>query len=128
MLPIPGTGSVAHLEENVAAAPVELSDEEYEALSGAGLTPAPHARPAPDPPEHRRAGAVVGAADRASGGEVAHHVAGDGDDRGRRRRRPTPTPKTTHEVKIMARPTRTVPMIMAIAATQEDRRPACDPS
>ena len=32
MLPIPGTGSVAHLEENCAAAEVVLSDDEYEAL------------------------------------------------------------------------------------------------
>ena len=32
MLPIPGTGSVAHLEENCAAADVVLSDDEYEAL------------------------------------------------------------------------------------------------
>ncbi|SCL69506.1 Predicted oxidoreductase [Micromonospora citrea] len=35
MLPIPGTSSVAHLEENVAAAEVRLSDEEYEALAAA---------------------------------------------------------------------------------------------
>ena len=35
MLPIPGTGSVAHLEENVAAVDVELSAEELEQLSGA---------------------------------------------------------------------------------------------
>ncbi len=33
MLPIPGTGSVDHLEENCAAATVELSDEEFERLS-----------------------------------------------------------------------------------------------
>ena len=33
MLPIPGTGSVAHLEENVAAAQVELTDEQFDALS-----------------------------------------------------------------------------------------------
>jgi len=33
MLPIPGTSSVKHLEENVAAAAVQLSDEEYEKLS-----------------------------------------------------------------------------------------------
>ncbi len=33
MLPIPGTKSVAHLEENVAAAQVELTDEQYAALS-----------------------------------------------------------------------------------------------
>lgn len=32
MLPIPGTGSVAHLEENCAAAEVELTEDEYEAL------------------------------------------------------------------------------------------------
>lgn len=36
MLPIPGTSSVAHLEENVAAAQITLSDEEFEALSTAG--------------------------------------------------------------------------------------------
>jgi pyridoxine 4-dehydrogenase len=34
MLPIPGTSSVEHLEENVAAAGSELSDEEIAALSG----------------------------------------------------------------------------------------------
>ena len=33
MLPIPGTGSVRHLEENVAAAAVELTGPQYEALS-----------------------------------------------------------------------------------------------
>ena len=32
MLPIPGTSSVAHLEENVAAAHVRLSKDEIEAL------------------------------------------------------------------------------------------------
>ena len=32
MLPIPGTGSVAHLEENCAAADVELTEDEYDAL------------------------------------------------------------------------------------------------
>lgn len=32
MLPIPGTSKVAHLEENVAAAGIELSDDEFEAL------------------------------------------------------------------------------------------------
>lgn len=36
MLPIPGTSSVAHLEENCAAAGVQLSDEEYDALTAAG--------------------------------------------------------------------------------------------
>ncbi|MEV4714831.1 aldo/keto reductase [Micromonospora sp. NPDC049374] len=35
MLPIPGTSSVAHLEENVAAAQVKLTDAEYERLSAA---------------------------------------------------------------------------------------------
>jgi pyridoxine 4-dehydrogenase len=40
MLPIPGTSSIAHLEENVEAASVRLSDEEYELLAGvAELTP-----------------------------------------------------------------------------------------
>ena len=33
MIPIPGTSSVAHLEENVAAAALELSDEDFVALS-----------------------------------------------------------------------------------------------
>ena len=35
MLPIPGTSSVAHLEENVAASELELSDERFEALDRA---------------------------------------------------------------------------------------------
>ena len=34
MLPIPGTSSVAHVEENCAAAEVELTDAEFQALSG----------------------------------------------------------------------------------------------
>jgi aryl-alcohol dehydrogenase-like predicted oxidoreductase len=34
MLPIPGTGSPAHLEENVAAAGLRLTDEEFQALAG----------------------------------------------------------------------------------------------
>ncbi len=34
MLPIPGTSSIAHLEENVEAASGRLSDEEYELLAG----------------------------------------------------------------------------------------------
>jgi len=33
MLPIPGTSSVSHLEENIAAAFIELTDEEFEELS-----------------------------------------------------------------------------------------------
>ena len=36
MLPIPGTSKVAHLEENTAAANIELSHEEYETLNKAG--------------------------------------------------------------------------------------------
>jgi pyridoxine 4-dehydrogenase len=36
MLPIPGTSRVAHLEENVAAAQIQLSDDEFETLSNAG--------------------------------------------------------------------------------------------
>lgn len=36
MLPIPGTSKVAHLEENVAAAEIELTDDEFETLSKAG--------------------------------------------------------------------------------------------
>ncbi|MGC0419395.1 aldo/keto reductase [Embleya sp. AB8] len=35
MLPIPGTSSVAHLEENTEAARIRLSDEQFEALSAA---------------------------------------------------------------------------------------------
>jgi aryl-alcohol dehydrogenase-like predicted oxidoreductase len=35
MLPIPGTASVAHLEENTAAAGIELNDEDFEALGAA---------------------------------------------------------------------------------------------
>lgn len=33
MLPIPGTSSVAHIEENIAAAGIALSDEEFETLT-----------------------------------------------------------------------------------------------
>jgi aryl-alcohol dehydrogenase-like predicted oxidoreductase len=36
MLPIPGTGSVEHLEENVASADIELSDAQYEEMSRMG--------------------------------------------------------------------------------------------
>jgi aryl-alcohol dehydrogenase-like predicted oxidoreductase len=35
VLPIPGTSSVAHLEDNIAAAQVKLSDSEYAALESA---------------------------------------------------------------------------------------------
>jgi pyridoxine 4-dehydrogenase len=34
MLPIPGTSSVRHLEENVAAAGLELSEDELAELDG----------------------------------------------------------------------------------------------
>jgi pyridoxine 4-dehydrogenase len=37
MVPIPGTGSVAHLEQNVAAAGIQLSDEQFERLDGQRL-------------------------------------------------------------------------------------------
>jgi pyridoxine 4-dehydrogenase len=36
MLPIPGTGRVAHLEENVGAAAIKLSDEEFATLDRVG--------------------------------------------------------------------------------------------
>ncbi len=34
MLPIPGTSSVAHLEQNLGAAELELTDDQFEALEG----------------------------------------------------------------------------------------------
>jgi pyridoxine 4-dehydrogenase len=36
MLPIPGTSKVAHLEENIAALNITLSDEEFNALDREG--------------------------------------------------------------------------------------------
>jgi aryl-alcohol dehydrogenase-like predicted oxidoreductase len=36
MLPIPGTSSIDHLEENTAAAAIELTDAEFEAVAKAG--------------------------------------------------------------------------------------------
>jgi pyridoxine 4-dehydrogenase len=36
MLPIPGTGSISHLEENVGAAQVELTDEQFEQMTALG--------------------------------------------------------------------------------------------
>jgi pyridoxine 4-dehydrogenase len=36
MLPIPGTGKVKHLEDNVAAAAIELSDEDFSTLDAIG--------------------------------------------------------------------------------------------
>src|SRR6202521_1405835 len=38
MLPIPGTSSIEHLEENLEAASLGLSDEEYELLAGGATT------------------------------------------------------------------------------------------
>jgi pyridoxine 4-dehydrogenase len=38
MLPIPGTGKVAHLEDNVAAAGIELSDEDFATLDAVAGT------------------------------------------------------------------------------------------
>ncbi len=40
LLPIPGTSQVSHLEENVAAAQLALSDEEFEQLDRAAKSPA----------------------------------------------------------------------------------------
>jgi len=36
MLPIPGTSSVKHLDENTAAASLELSDEDFQKLDEVG--------------------------------------------------------------------------------------------
>jgi aryl-alcohol dehydrogenase-like predicted oxidoreductase len=36
MMPIPGTGSVSHLEENLAAAGLRLDDDTYAGLEAAG--------------------------------------------------------------------------------------------
>jgi pyridoxine 4-dehydrogenase len=36
MLPIPGTANIAHLEENMAAAKIQLSPEEWKKIEGAG--------------------------------------------------------------------------------------------
>lgn len=41
MLPIPGTGSVAHLEENMAAAAIDLTPDEVEAIGEAGAHESP---------------------------------------------------------------------------------------
>jgi pyridoxine 4-dehydrogenase len=37
ILPIPGTSSIAHLEDNIAAAAIQLSDAEFNALSDAAM-------------------------------------------------------------------------------------------
>ena len=39
MLPIPGTSKVAHLEENVAAAQIKLSDDLWREVESAAGTP-----------------------------------------------------------------------------------------
>jgi aryl-alcohol dehydrogenase-like predicted oxidoreductase len=39
ILPIPGTSKVAHLEQNVAATSIKLSDEEYATIAHVGKTP-----------------------------------------------------------------------------------------
>jgi pyridoxine 4-dehydrogenase len=39
MLPIPGTSSIEHLEENVRAASLRLTDEEYQELTGVAESP-----------------------------------------------------------------------------------------
>ncbi len=36
MLPIPGTSKIAHLEQNIAAADIPLSDEDFTALDAEG--------------------------------------------------------------------------------------------
>jgi aryl-alcohol dehydrogenase-like predicted oxidoreductase len=36
MLPIPGTSRVSHLDENVAAASIELGDDDFRELDEAG--------------------------------------------------------------------------------------------
>jgi aryl-alcohol dehydrogenase-like predicted oxidoreductase len=43
MLPIPGTSKVAHLEENVAAAALELDDEAMRELDEASRAPSAQA-------------------------------------------------------------------------------------
>jgi len=39
MLPIPGTSSIEHLEENVQAASLRLTDEEYRELTSVSQAP-----------------------------------------------------------------------------------------
>jgi pyridoxine 4-dehydrogenase len=39
MLPIPGTSSIPHLEENVAAASLRLTNEEYQELANVPESP-----------------------------------------------------------------------------------------
>jgi aryl-alcohol dehydrogenase-like predicted oxidoreductase len=40
MLPIPGTSSITHLEENVEGASMQSTDEEYMELNGVARLPA----------------------------------------------------------------------------------------
>jgi aryl-alcohol dehydrogenase-like predicted oxidoreductase len=40
MLPIPGTGQVSHLEENIAGAEIKLSQDEFDKLDAAARAPA----------------------------------------------------------------------------------------
>ena len=47
MLPIPGTGKVAHLEENVGAASLHLSDADFAALDAQGRADWQRRQPAP---------------------------------------------------------------------------------
>jgi aryl-alcohol dehydrogenase-like predicted oxidoreductase len=42
MLPIPGTSKVSHLEENIAAVNIVLTDEEFASLASAGLAETVH--------------------------------------------------------------------------------------
>jgi len=49
ILPIPGTGSPAHAEENIAAAGLELSPDEVDAIGKGGLVPALDGNVRPDP-------------------------------------------------------------------------------
>ena len=39
ILPIPGTGSVAHVEANIAAAGLQLNPDEIDAITKGGLIP-----------------------------------------------------------------------------------------
>src|SRR5207248_6594504 len=43
MLPIPGTSSLAHLEENMAAAKLQLSPDDWKRIEGAAENAARHA-------------------------------------------------------------------------------------
>jgi aryl-alcohol dehydrogenase-like predicted oxidoreductase len=57
-LPIPGTASVAHLEENIAAAALELTDGQYQRLLAAAPLPPPasHSIPRAAQPRDGKAG------------------------------------------------------------------------